>query len=214
MFARRLPTGFQLSVSVQVNHRYSRWIEPEPFAQRVHHSSQPHLWYGSGAREFEHQDFIDFACPLGLRPFAEIPPTDQPGFEVVGAEIRGAGLRVVERDYRNMRLAVLAGHHGAEVLVDLVLDHQIHPITNELLNITERHCWLVAVVQDHQFDIAAPLGSDSNAVGRLPRKQRFDTGSTISDLPFRLPGTPVEETVLALTQFFHHSVSLERVQQP
>src|SRR5215212_8254300 len=93
------------------------------------------------------------AGPLGARPSPEIPSREEPRLVVVRAEVRRAGVRDVDRDERDPRLQVLRRDRGRGGFVGLELDRQIDLLANQLLCVSKRHLWLVAVVDDDELDL-------------------------------------------------------------
>ena len=111
----------------------------------------------AGAVELQHEDLVHLSVPTRARPLSQMTPSQQTGLVIVGPEIRGSGLWIVDRYHGDVGFAIGLGNHGADLFANLVFDDQIHSLTDELLRIAKRHCRLVAVVKRQHLQFAAAV---------------------------------------------------------
>ena len=116
------------------------------------------------------QDLVDLAIPDLARPLPQVPPGEQPGFIVVGAEIRGAGMGNVDGNQWDLRFVVLGRNRRRHRLVGLKLDHQIDTVADQQLRVLEGNLRLVAVVDDDQFESLALGGAHESAMDLLAKR--------------------------------------------
>ncbi len=122
-------------------------------------------------------------------------------------------MRHLERDQRNLRVAVLRRHGCRDVLVGLELDDEVDLLTDEDLGVALRDLRVVAVVDADQLDAVRrrrALQADRDllrelivgALRRVPQPERL--------LLERADVRSVE----VLADLLDHAAALERVEQP
>ncbi len=136
------------------------------------HAGESHLRQAAGAIERDQDDLVSFAVPVLLGPSPQVTAADQARLVIVGPVIGRARMRNLDRDQRNVRLAVLGGDNRRHVLVGLKLDHEVDLLAHQHVGVALRDLRVVAVVDADQLDA---LPRPRPAAGRSRPPSRTDS---------------------------------------
>jgi hypothetical protein len=98
-------------------------------------------------------------------------------------------------------------------LVDLVLNHQVHALTNELVGAAQSHGGFVMVVE-HQQSISSHRSTASLRLSATCRVKMASMPGVPQPI-FHLcrPGAPIHQAELVVAELFHQTMAFQRVQE-
>ena len=160
----------------------------------------------------DHGNLVHFARPMLLRPSPQVPPADEAGLVVVGAEVGRARMGNLDRDERDVRFAVLGGDDRRHVLVGLELDHQIDLLAHEDVGVALRDLGAVAVVDRDELD-ALCGGGALQAVGDFLRELVVGALRRVAQPIGLLAKRPHVRSIQVLADLLDHPAALERVEE-
>ena len=166
----------------------------------------------SRARELENQDLVDLPVPARVRVLAQIAAAEQPGLVVVGAEVRRARVRDVDRDQRNARFEILRCDGGRDRFVGLKFDDEIDLFLDQVLRVAQRHLRLIPVVDDDQLEALAFGGAKQPGVHLAGKRAVLPLRRVPDAEPLSRPDHR-HEAVMLVVDLLHEPAVMQRVEQ-
>ena len=211
MPAHRFETVAQPAVAVDVGDPAVLELREDLF-HPDQHARQSHLRQAARALERDQHDLVDAGMPVLLRPFAEMAAANQTGFVVVRAEVGGAGMRNLDRDQRDVRVAVFCGDDRRDLLVGLELDHQVDALADQDVGVALRDLRVVAIVDRDQLDALHRRGA-LEARRHLLGELIVGALRRIAETVEALFEWPQRRSIQVLADLLEHAAPLERVEQ-
>ena len=163
--------------------------------------------------ELEQKNLVNLPGPAGLRPLPEVAAGEQSCLVIVGAEIRGARMRNVDRDERNVRFEVLRGDRRGHGLVGLKFDDEVDFLLDEMLGVAQRNLRLIAVIHDDQLE-ALTLGRPHQPGVHFAREGAVLTLGRVTDAEALVGANLDNETIMPFVDLLDEPALVERVQEP
>ena len=208
----RLEALAELAVAVEMRHLAVFEMREDLF-HADQHPGQAHLRQAAGALERDQDDLVDLRMPVLLGPASEEAAADQPGLVVVRPEVGRTWMRHLDRDERNVRLAVLGADNRRDVLVGLELDDEVDLFSNQNVGVALGDFRVVPVVERDQFD-ALRGGGALEAERHLLRERVVRSLRGIAKPVEFLFERPQRTAIEVFADLVDHAAPLERVEQP
>ncbi len=122
-------------------------------------------------------------------------------------------MRNLDRDERDVRLAVLGGDDRRDVLVGLELDHEIDLLAHQDVGVALRDLRAVAVVDRDELD-ALRGGGALQAVGDFLRELVVGALRRVAEPIRLLAERPHVRSIQVLADLLDHAAALEGVEEP